>query len=92
MKISLAFICPPSDSVPRMENHNATTTGAGIQSAVRDLQVGEYFKLIDKPSAKVWRRGIYDQSLRAYWADDCDDISNGKLLKGSRVVFVGFTY
>ena len=75
-----------------MENHNATTTGTGNQSAVRNLPVGEYFKLSDKPSAKVWRRGIYDQSLRAYWADDCEDISNGKLLKGSRVVFVGFTY
>lgn len=75
-----------------MENHTENLTGAGNLSAVRDLPVGEYFKLSDKPSAKVWRRGIYDQSLRAYWADDCDDISNGKLLKGSRLVFVGFTY
>lgn len=74
-----------------MENTTALT-GTGNFSAVRSLPCGEYFKLSDKPSAKVWKLGKYDRSARGYWADDCDDISNGKLLKGSRVVFVGFTY
>lgn len=59
---------------------------------VADLPVGEYFKLSNKPSAKVWKRAAFDRSARSYWAEDCEDISNGKLVKGSRVVFVGFTY
>ena len=75
-----------------MENHTENLTGTGNLSAVRDLPRGEYFKLSDKPSAKVWKLGAYDRSARSYWAEDCGDISNGKLLKGSRVVFVGFTY
>jgi hypothetical protein len=61
-------------------------------SPVRNLPRGEYFKLSDKPSAKVWKLGAYDYAERAYWADDCSDISNGKLVKASRPVFVGFTY
>jgi hypothetical protein len=61
-------------------------------SPVAALPRGEYFKLSDKQSAKVWKLGEYDRSARSYWAEDCDDISNGKLVKGSRAVFVGFTY
>jgi hypothetical protein len=83
-----------------MKNQLENLTGTGIQSAVRDgwfdvvknLPDGEWFKLSDKPSAKVWRKGEYDRSLRGWWANDCDDLSHGKLVKGSRVVFVGFTY
>jgi hypothetical protein len=75
-----------------MKNQLENLTGTGSISAVRDLPRGEYFKLNDKPSAKVWKLGNYDRSARGYWADDCSDISNGKLVKGSRVVFVGFTY
>ena len=83
-----------------------TTTGAGNSAAqdkyhaigetdaqmVCDLPRGEYFKLSDKLAAKVWKLGAYDRSARAYWADDCSDISNGKLVKADRYVFTGFTY
>ena len=69
-----------------MENHNYQT------ALLSSLPAGEYFKINPKESAKVYKRGGFDRSARKYWADDCGDISNGKLVKGSRVVFVGFTY
>ena len=59
---------------------------------IDQLPRGEYFKFSYKPSAKVWRLGAYDRSARAYWADDCSDISSGKLVKADRYVFTGFTY
>ena len=87
-----------------MSNTTAQPTGAGNLSAVhnvtdrgwfdtvKNLPHGEWLSLSDKPNAKVWRKGSYDNSARGYWIDDCSDMSHGKLVKGSRLVFVGFTY
>ena len=71
---------------------NYYAAGETDVKTIRELPRGEYFKLSDKRTAKVWKLGAYDYSARAYWADDCSDISNGKLVKGDRYVFVGFTY
>jgi hypothetical protein len=73
-----------------VDNYHAT--GETDARMVCELSRGEYFKLSDKRAAKVWKLGAYDYSARAYWADDCSDISNGKLVKSDRWVFVGFTY
>jgi hypothetical protein len=56
------------------------------------LPEGEHFKIIPCDGAKVYKRSSFDRSARKYWADDCGDISNARLLKGSMLVFVGFTY
>jgi hypothetical protein len=82
-----------------MQNTTENIMGTG-ETAVRDgwfdtvknLPHGEWFKLSDKPNAKVWRKGQYDYAERAFCADDCSDMSHCKMVKGSRVVFVGFTY
>jgi hypothetical protein len=92
-------------SYPHTMNIQNTTTATGIPAVdkyyatgetdvktIDQLSRGEYFKFSDKPSAKVWRLAAYDRSARAYWADDCSDISNGKLVKSDRYVFVGFDY
>ena len=76
--------------VPAVDNYYAT--GETDAKTISELPRGEYFKFSDKRTAKVWRLGAYDRSARAYWADDCSDISNGKLVKSDRYVFVGFTY
>jgi hypothetical protein len=58
---------------------------------LKDLPKGEYFKR--KPDAKkVYQRGEYCRSRRKYQADDCDDICRELVLKGSTVVYIGFTY
>jgi len=75
---------------PAVDKYYAT--GETDVKTISQLPRGEYFKFSDKPAAKVWKLGSYDRSARAYWADDCSDISNGKLVKADRYVFVGFTY
>jgi hypothetical protein len=69
-----------------MENHTYQT------ALLSSLPAGEYFKIIPRDGAKVYKKQSFDRSVRKYWADDCGDISNGRLLKGSMLVFVGFTY
>ena len=76
--------------IPAVDKYHAT--GETDVKTIDQLSRGEFFKFSDKISAKVWRLGAYDRSARAYWADDCSDISNGKLVKSDRYVFVGFDY
>lgn len=79
-------------------SNTTTTEGTGfapVQTAsapIRTLPDGEWVKLSDTPNAKVWRIGDYDRSERKYWLNDCSDLSHGKLVSGSRVVFYGFDY
>lgn len=77
---------PPLYFVPRMENTTYKT------ATLSRLPEGEYFKIIPRDGAKVYKKSSFDRSVRKYWADDCSDISNGRLLKGSMLVFIGFTY
>jgi hypothetical protein len=79
----------------QMEINNGQGDSAlhdGWFATIKSLPHGEWFKLSDKPNAKVWRKGAYDYAERAFCADDCSDMSHCKMVKGSRVVFVGFTY
>jgi small nuclear ribonucleoprotein (snRNP)-like protein len=59
--------------------------------AVQDVPYGEYVKR--KPdSKKVYIRGEYIREEKAYWLQDADDISKGMLVKGDKIVYIGFTY
>ena len=59
---------------------------------IKDLKSGEYFKRKEE-SVKVYTRAEYCRESKKYQCDDHSDIwGNGLLLKGSTVVFVGFTY
>ena len=75
---------------PAVDNYYAT--GETDMKMVCNLGRKRLFKLSNKRSAKVWELGEYDYSSRAYWAHDVSDISNGRLVKSTRYVFVGFTY
>jgi len=58
---------------------------------VKDLTKGTFFKR--KPNAnKVYTRGDYDREFKKYRCDDWDDISRDILLKGTTVVYIGFTF
>ena len=63
---------------------------------LKDLKKGEWFTLspIEYPTEKqVYIKDDYDRSEGKYlvikWADA---LGSGRLLKGSRVVFTGFTF
>ena len=58
---------------------------------LKDIPIGEYFKR--KPDAKqIYKKGNYDKSTRDYDCQKAQDISAGMYLKGSTLVYVGFTY
>jgi hypothetical protein len=64
-----------------------------MQSAmIKDLPKGEYFKR--KPDAnKVYQRAEYWRDTKRYQCDDTTDMwGNGIQLKGTTVVYIGFTY
>ena len=56
------------------------------------LNKGEFFKLSGTDSAPIWVRDYYDRSARMVWVHKFDDINHGKFIKGSRIVFSGFTF
>ena len=59
---------------------------------LKDLPKGEYFKR-KEDSNKVYTRSEYYRDTKKYQCDDHDDAwGNGIQLKGSTVVFIGFTY
>ena len=56
---------------------------------------GDYVRRIrknGKAMLKVYRKDVYDRSLKKYWLDDTDDISNAIAVKPNTLVLVGFTY
>ena len=56
------------------------------------LKKGEYFRLKDSDKAPVWVRGEYVRSERKYSTYKYDDTNHEKFLKGSKIVFVNFTF
>lgn len=62
------------------------------QIKLANVKPGDYFKRkIDAKS--VYIKGDYDRSTKTFQCNRTDDIwGNGSNLKGSTLVFVGFTY
>lgn len=62
----------------------------GYQS-IKDIKQGEFVKR--KASAhKVYIRGEYDKSLKKYWLQSWDDISEGLWVKGTAQAYIGFNF
>ena len=62
---------------------------------VKELKLGEFVRRVRKDGTamnKVYRKDVYDRSLKRYWLDDTDDISNAIAVKPDTLVLVGFTY
>jgi len=66
---------------------------------IAELKQGDFFILSPLPIGKrtpkesqVYIRKEYDRSERKYWCQKWSDISDGKYLKGDRVVFTDFEF
>lgn len=59
---------------------------------VAKVAKGEYVRFVDGPNAPVWVRGEYDRASREYSFCRFDDINRERFLKGTKTVFIGFTY
>lgn len=58
---------------------------------LKNVKPGDFFKR--KPDAKkVYTRGEYDRASKRFAGNDWGDISRAVYLKGSAVVFIGFTF
>lgn len=62
------------------------------QTTIKQTLRGEYFKLRATDTARVRIRGDYISSEFRYECQAADDMNKVTYLKGTRVVFVGFTY
>jgi hypothetical protein len=56
-----------------------------------EVKKGEFVKRKDSHS-KVYQKGDYDRSAKAFWLHDWSDISRSILVKGNKQVFCNFTF
>jgi hypothetical protein len=61
------------------------------QVPLRSVKVGDFFRR-SAEATKTYTRGQYYRDVKRYQCNDEDDISQSIDLKGSTIVFVGFTY
>ncbi|MGN0043696.1 hypothetical protein [Alistipes indistinctus] len=61
-------------------------------AAIKDLKRGEYFRLTDSDTAPVWVRGEYNREAKKYSTHRFDDVNHERLMRGDRLVRVGFTF
>jgi hypothetical protein len=62
------------------------------QLTIKAIPKGEFIKLKDSETSPVWVRGEYDRASRTYSIYKFDDINHEAFVRGSRSVFVGFTF
>ena len=60
-------------------------------TVLADLPTGEYFTL-RKDTTVVYSKGQYDRSAKAYMCPKAEDICVERVLKGTTIVYTGFTY
>lgn len=65
-----------------------------MKKKIRDLKIGEFFRLKDSETAPVWIREEYDRTdgVNKYLCGKFDDISHGHHWSGDKEVFVEFTF
>jgi hypothetical protein len=59
---------------------------------LRQIKLGEFFKLHDSKDASVWVRDEYDRTCKRYLVHKFDDVNHFSAKKGTLEVFVGFTF
>ena len=57
-----------------------------------EMKKGEFFKLSNKPNGKVYVKGEYDKSEKAYWCYEYYDVNSGRYFKKGKTVYTGFTF
>lgn len=54
---------------------------------IRELTLGEFFRLSDSENAPVWVRGEYDRNSHKYECYKYDDVNHWSEFCGKRLVF-----
>jgi hypothetical protein len=61
------------------------------QTPIKATQAGEYIKR-KADAARIYIRGAYDRSAKAYACTAADDINQVIYIKATTPVYIGFTY
>lgn len=61
-------------------------------SELKELKKGDFFKLKDSDTATVYVKGEYDRSTKTYSCFKFEDVNDERFFKGSKKVFVDFTF
>ena len=56
-----------------------------------EVKKGEFIKRKDSHS-KVYQKGDYDRSAKAFWLHDWSDINHSVLVKPNKLVFCNFEF
>jgi hypothetical protein len=62
-----------------------------MQTAIRNIKPGEYFKR-QADAKTVYVKGKYDKASKSFSAIDTEDINREIFIKATKPVFVGFDY
>ena len=62
------------------------------ETRVNKVNQGTYFKLKPTETAPVWVRDHYDKSSKTYACHKYNDSNHEKFLKGTRKIYIDFTY
>ncbi len=58
------------------------------QIKLRNVKIGEFFRLTNSETAPVWIRNVYDRRIKKFEAYKYDNVNHWSLLSGSRLVYV----
>lgn len=62
------------------------------KTKIKDINQGTYFRLKPSDTAPVWVRGEYSRSAGKYSCFKFSDTNHEKLMKGSQIVYINFTF
>jgi uncharacterized protein YgiM (DUF1202 family) len=59
---------------------------------VSKVAKGEYVRFADTDNAPVWVRGEYDRDSKSFSFTSFNDTNKERFAKGTKTVFIGFTF
>lgn len=65
-----------------------------MNTQLRNIKKGNFFKRLTKgqPNNRVYVKDYYDRELKAFWCYPYDDVNDGRFIKATTIVNVGFTF
>lgn len=63
-----------------------------MKTKIKNLKVGDFFRLKDSETSPVWVRGEYDRSLKKYSTYKFDDVNHERFVSPDIEVFTEFEF
>nr|DAK61221.1 MAG TPA: hypothetical protein [Caudoviricetes sp.] len=63
-----------------------------MKTKIKNLKIGDYFRLKDSETSPVWVKGEYDRSLKKYSTYKFDDVNHERFVSSNLEVFTEFEF